>query len=136
MLGSVLSAARGILTGIVGIIKGLKMIEATILEYLSGALDVPCYMERPPGALGTFAVMEKTGESRENYINTAILAVQSYAPTLLHAAELNEQVKTAMFRAAQLPGVAAVHLNSDYNFTDTSSKTYRYQAVFDVTYYD
>ena len=107
------------------------MIEATILEYLSGALDVPCYMERPP-----FAVLEKTGESRENYINTAILAVQSYAPTLLHAAELNEQVKTAMFRAAQLPGVAAVHLNSDYNFTDASSKTYRYQAVFDVTYYD
>ena len=93
-------------------------------------------MERPPGAPGTFAVLEKTGESRENYINTAILAVQSYAPTLLHAAELNEQVKTAMFRAAQLPGVAAVHLNSDYNFTDASSKTYRYQAVFDVTYYD
>ena len=81
-------------------------------------------------------MLEKTGESRENYINTAILAVQSYAPTLLHAAELNEQVKTAMFRAAQLPGVAAVHLNSDYNFTDASSKTYRYQAVFDVTYYD
>ena len=53
------------------------MIEATILEYLSGALDVPCYMERPPGAPGTFAVLEKTGESRENYINTAILAVQS-----------------------------------------------------------
>ena len=73
------------------------MIEATILEYLSGALDVPCYMERPPGAPGTFAVLEKTGESRENYINTAILAVQSYAPTLLAAAELNEQVKTAMF---------------------------------------
>lgn len=112
------------------------MIEATILKYLSGALDVPCYMERPPGAPGTFAVVEKTGESRENYISTAILAVQSYAPTLLHAAELNEQVKTAMFGAAQLPGVAAVHLNSDYNFTDTSSKTYRYQAVFDVTYYD
>ena len=68
--------------------------------------------------------------------STPQLAVQSYAPTLLPAAELNEQVKTAMFGAAQLPGVAAVHLNSDYNFTDTSSKTYRYQAVFDVTYYD
>ena len=85
---------------------------------------------------GTFAVLEKTGESRENYINTAILAVQSYAPTLLPAAELNEQVKTAMFGAAQLPGVAAVHLNSDYNFTDTSSKAYRYQAVYNITYYD
>ena len=112
------------------------MIEATILEYLSGALDVPCYMERPPGAPGTFAVLEKTGESRENYINTAILAVQSYAPTLLEAAQLNEQVKTAMFDAVQLPGIAAVRLNSDYNFTDTAMKGYRYQAVFDVTHYE
>ena len=112
------------------------MIEATILDYLSGALNVPCYMERPPGAPGTFAVMEKTGESRENYISTAILAVQSYAPTLLKAAELNEQAKAAMFDAAQLPGVAAVRLNSDYNFTDTAMKGYRYQAVFDVTYYE
>ena len=112
------------------------MIETIVLDYLSSVLPEPCSLEVPERPPARFVVLEKTGSSRENYINTAILAVQSYAPTLLPAAELNEPVKTAMFGAAQLPGVAAVHLNSDHNFTDTSSKTYRYQAVFDVTYYD
>ena len=27
------------------------------------------------------------------------------------------------------------NLNSDYNFTDTETKEYRYQAVFDINYY-
>lgn len=112
------------------------MIEKTILDHLSGALDVPCMMERPANAPATFVLLEKTGESRENCISTAILAVQSYASTLLEAARLNEQVKTAMFDAVQLPGIAAVRLNSDYNFTDTAMKGYRYQAVFDVTHYE
>ena len=112
------------------------MIENTILYHLSSVLDVPGYMERPAHAPGTFVLLEKTGESRENYISTAILAVQSYAPTLLEADQRNEQVKTAMFDAVQLPGIAAVRLNSDYNFTDTAMKGYRYQAVFDVTHYE
>lgn len=112
------------------------MIEKTILNHLSCTLDVPCYMERPADAPDTFVLLEKTGESRENCISTAILAVQSYAPTLLDAAELNERVKTAMFNAALLHTVAAVRLNSDYNFTDTAMRDYRYQAVFDVTHYE
>lgn len=112
------------------------MIEKTILGHLSAALDVPCYMERPPHAPDRFVLLEKTGESRENYISTAILAVQSYAPHMMEAAELNEQVKAAMFEAVRLAGVAAVRMNSDYNFTDTAMRGYRYQAVFDVTHYE
>ena len=112
------------------------MIEKTILDHLSAALDAPCYMERPADAPDRFVLLEKTGESRANCISTAILAVQPYAPTLLGAAELNEQGKAAMFAAVQLSGVAAVRLNSDYNFTDTAMKGYRYQAVFDVTHYE
>ena len=111
------------------------MIEKTILDYLAGALDVHAYMERPADAPGSFVLLEKTGKSRENQLNTAILAVQSYAPTLLAAAELSERVETAMLAAPALPSIAAVRLNSAYNFTDTAMKGYRYQAVFDVTYY-
>ena len=33
------------------------------------------------------------------------------------------------------PEVASCRLNSDYNFTDTTKKQYRYQAVFDIVYY-
>ncbi len=112
------------------------MVEKTILDHLGRKIDAQCGMERPVGGPASFIVVQKTGESRENCISTAILAVQSYAPSLNKAAELNDEVKTAMFSAVELPGIAAVRLNSDYNFTDTTTKDYRYQAVFDVTYYD
>ena len=82
------------------------------------------------------AVLEKTGETRKDCIRDAFLAVQSYAPTMLEAATLSEAVVAAMINAVQLPSVAAVKLNGNYNFTDTATKQYRYQAVFDVTHYE
>ena len=112
------------------------MIEKTILDHLSAALDAPCGMEVPPDPPPRFVVLEKTDETRENCIRDAILAVQSYAPTLLDAATLSEAVVAAMLNAVQLPSVAAVELNGNYNFTDTATKQYRYQAVFDVTHYE
>lgn len=112
------------------------MIEKTILDHLSASLDVPCGTEVPPDPPHRFVVLEKTGETRENHLKDAILAVQSYAPTLLEAATLSEAVVEAMLNAVQLPTVAAVKLNGNYNFTDTATKQYRYQAVFDVTHYE
>lgn len=111
------------------------MIEKILLDHLSASLEVVCGMEVPSNAPDSFVVLEKTGDRCENQISTAIVAVQSYGPSLYEAACLNERVKAAMETAAALPGVAAVHRNSDYNFTDTTTKRYRYQAVFDVTYY-
>lgn len=32
--------------------------------------------------------------------------------------------------------IGSVRLNSDYNFTDIEMKRYRYQAVFDIYYYN
>lgn len=112
------------------------MIEKTILDHLSASLDVPCGMEVPPDPPARIVVLEKTGETVENHLKDAILAVQSYAPTLLEAATLSEAVVAAMLNAVQLPTVAAVKLNGNYNFTDTATKRYRYQAVFDVTHYE
>lgn len=111
------------------------MIEKIVLDYLSGALSVPAYMEVPESQPETFVVVEKTGSSRGNRVNHATLAVQSYATTLYKAAELNEQVKKAMDSLTGLPQVGSSKLNSDYNFTDTTTKKYRYQAVFDLTHY-
>lgn len=112
------------------------MIEKTILDHLSAVLDAPCGTEVPPDPPPRFVVLEKTGETRKDCIRDAILAVQSYAPTLLEAATLSEAVVAAMLNAVQLPSVAAVELNGNYNFTDTATKQYRYQAVFDVTHYE
>lgn len=111
------------------------MVEEMILDYLSGVLEVPVYMEVPENRPESFVVAEKTGSSRGNRVNHAMVVVQSYAGTLYGAARLNEQVKEAMDGLASLPQVGSARLNSDYNFTDTATKGYRYQAVYDVTHY-
>ena len=50
--------------------------------------------------------------------------------------KLNEKVKEAMDELPwELDSVTRSKLNSDYNFTDTATRKYRYQAVYDITYY-
>ena len=111
------------------------MIEQTILDYLNDTLTEPCYMEEPEG-VDTFVLLEKTGGALSNYVYSAIFAIQSYATSLYEAAELNEKVKAAMLTIAnELNTVSKCSLNSDYNYTDTTKKRYRYQAVFDITHY-
>ncbi len=110
------------------------MIETTVLDYLSSVLPEPCSLEVPERPPARFVLLEKTGSSRKNFINTATFAVQSYAPSLFEAAELNERVKAAMDDLILLPDIFSAKLDSDYNFTDTATKKYRYQAVYNITY--
>lgn len=109
------------------------MIELIVLEYLKSALDVPVYMEKPTNET-EYVLIEKTGSGVENYINDATFAVQSYATSMYDAAVLNEKVKEAMRALPALRDISRCSLNSDYNFTDTTTKEYRYQAVFDLVY--
>lgn len=112
------------------------MVEKKVLDWLESQLSVPVCMERPFDVPGSYVIVEKTGSSMENYIYSVTIAVQSYASTLLGAAQLNELVKAAMFAMLSLDAVSSVKLNSDYNYTDTATKSYRYQAVFDIVAYD
>ena len=112
------------------------MVEKKILDWLSSTLSVPVYMERPVDIPESYVIIEKTGSSMNNWIYSVTIAAQSYAKTMYAAAELNEQVKAAMFGLLQHGAVSSVKLNSDYNYTDTSTKEYRYQAVFDLVVYD
>lgn len=115
------------------------MIEIIVKNFLESKLSVPVLMEIPKSQASQFVIIEKTGSTHENHIDSAILTIQSYAESMQEAAELNEQVKTWMLDGMEglvtSDEVASVNLNSDYNFTDTTSKRYRYQAVFDIVHY-
>ena len=111
------------------------MIEKTVIEYLSNKLSVPVYMERPATVPKEFVLVQKTGSSVENLIYSATFALQSYAPSKLKAAELNELVKNAMDGIIELNEISKSKLNSDYDYTDTDNKEYRYQAVYDLVHY-
>ena len=110
------------------------MIETTVLNYLKEALTVPVRMEMPENPPRRYVVLEKTGSSRTNRLNTATIAAQSYAESLVEAAKLNEEVKAAIDNMIELDAISACRLNSDYNFTDTQTKNYRYQCVYVITY--
>lgn len=111
------------------------MIEKVILKYLKDNLAVPVYMEHQKTDPASFVIVEKTGSSRSNLIETSTFALQSYAPSMLGAAQLNEEVKALMDEVVELDEIVRSEINTDYNYTDTTTKQYRYQAVYDVTHY-
>ena len=111
------------------------MIEESILAQLTGAGITACLEIPEGGGTPPFAVIQKTGGGEENKLRHATIAIQSYGSSMYTAASLNESVISAMDGLPARPEVASCRLNSDYNFTDTTKKQYRYQAVFDVVYY-
>ena len=82
-----------------------------------------------------FFILEKSGGGQTDHISESDFIVQSYGRTLYEAACMNEEIKAVMLRANTLNEVSAVELNSDYNYTNAESKSYRYQAIFVVTHY-
>lgn len=111
------------------------MIEKIVLDYLTAELSpIPVVMEEEKDKPSKFVLIERTGGGEVDHINSATIAIQSYDESLYKAAQLNELVKSKMENIISLPNVSACHLNSDYNYTDTTEKRYRYQAVFDIYY--
>lgn len=110
------------------------MIEKIMLDYLLANLTVPVFMEEPTEDLTSYVLIEKTGSSEQDHIPAATLAIKSYGASLYDAATLNDIVKPVVKSAIELDTISSVRLNSDYNFTDTTTKKYRYQALFVVTY--
>src|SRR5690625_1768106 len=111
------------------------MIELIVLNHLNGKIAESVHLEKPSAQTGNYIVFEKTSSGKNNHLPSATFAFQSYAKSLYEAAELNERVKVAVESLIELDEIRGITLNSDYNFTDTTTKEYRYQAVFDIGYY-
>jgi hypothetical protein len=109
------------------------MIEEIVLNYLSKNLDVFVGLEEP-SKVQEYVIIEKTGSSCSDFVMSATIALKSHADTLHKAAKLNEAVKSAMNNIVSLGEVSSSKLHTDYNFTDTTKKKYRYQAVYDLVY--
>ena len=115
------------------------MIELIVKDFLESKLAVPVLMEVPKNTVSQFVIIERTGGAQVNHISSAVLTIQSYAGTMQQAAELNDEVKRWMLDGLEglitRNDVSSVKLNGDYDYTDTSEKRYRYQAIFDIVHY-
>lgn len=113
------------------------IIEQTVREYMISKLDCPVWMEIPKGVIAPeqYVLIQKVGSQSRNHVEQARLAIQSHADSMMNAAQLNEEVISAMKGLSALDAIGRVTLGGDYNFTNTQTKKYRYQAYFEITYY-
>lgn len=114
----------------------ITLIEATVISYLTAALETDnVYAERPIDVPEEYYVIERTSSDEVNHIQSVTIAIQSISGvSMLRAAQMNQEVLKAMRNLVTVEDVTGCQLNSAYNFTDTSTKEYRYQAVFDIYY--
>lgn len=111
------------------------MIETIIRDYLLPILKVPVMTAHQHKDPDTFVIIERVGGSMTNRVRSATVAIQSYGQSMIRAAELHEAVMNAMDGIRILDEIGGISLNSEYSYTDEETKQYRYQAVYDITYY-
>ncbi|MBP5774591.1 MAG: hypothetical protein J6W36_02735 [Clostridiales bacterium] len=109
-------------------------IEEIVCNYLTLKLGVVAMPQKPKRPFTNKVFVERTGGTGR-FIKETTIAVQSYGEAMYEAATLNDRVIEAMNDATEVTEITNVELNSNYNFTDTTTKEYRYQAVFDIKHY-
>ena len=114
------------------------IIEEIMRNYLSEKMSVPVLTEIPKRDIPKqYYLIEKTGGDSENHLYNSTLTIQSYGSSLYDSSVMNEQLKYAMeYNAISIPEIVSIDLDGDYNYTDTTEKKYRYQAVFDIIHYE
>ena len=115
------------------------MIEKILLDYLNDALSVSELAEAPEPKRDEpkrdYVLIERIGGDENDGIKHAAIAIQSCSTvSLFRAIQINTEVISAMERMPEQTQVYSAHLTNNYNFTNTKTKTYRYQAVFDIFY--
>ena len=111
------------------------MIEIVIKQFLDKNLATPSFLEKPAKPPKRYVLFEKTSGGEKDQISSSTFAFQSYAESMYEAAKLNEELKRAVKDLIIENDISRIKLNSDYNFTDTTTKEHRYQAVFDISHY-
>lgn len=114
------------------------MIEQFVMRFLANyglSVGNDVYLETPKDPPDKYIVLEKTGGGETDKVQRATIAIQSRCKSsLFGAAMLDQEVKDAMSELWMEPEIFSCKLNSDYNFTNSEAKEYRYQAVFNITY--
>lgn len=109
-------------------------IEEIICNYLTEKLEVVALPEKPSRPFHNKVFVERTG-GNGRFIKETTIAIQSYGDSEYEAATLNDSVIDAMYEITELNAITNVSLNSNHNYSDTETKEYRYQAVFDIKHY-
>lgn len=111
------------------------MIEIIVRQKLEEQLNIPVFLEQPINKPEKYILIERKGMGETNHLGSSIFMLQSYAESMYESALLNKALISEFKGLISLDEMVSISLNTDYIFTDVTSKKYRYQAVFDVKHY-
>lgn len=103
-------------------------VEQALVEWLPGAVGVPCFADVPDPRPDSFLTVERTGGSSSLGVDRPGVAVQAWAPTRERASRLALTARDALvLRSAEIPEICRCSVDSVYNFPDPDSGSARYQ---------
>ena len=110
------------------------MIEVTIYNFLKSKLDCSVCTERPEVKPKKYVLLERIGGSESNFICSATIDIMSYGGSLYESMELDEKVRKFMSEITALDNVSSCVLNASGNWTNPTTREYRYHSTFIVKY--
>lgn len=113
-----------------------EAIVSCLLEAAIEGVGESVYCETQIMPPDEYILVERTAGSETDHLRTAMVAVQSISTeSLYRAAKINEAAIDALLTfGEESTEVFSCRLNSNYNYTNPTTKEYRYQAVFDIRY--
>lgn len=112
------------------------MIEKILYEFLKDN-DIDASAQGAGQVVEDDVRIEKIGMSADDHLCTSDIVIQCYGRSIYKAAELSKKVRELLlYKLPEHKDIAGVKLNSEYNFTDTAAKRYRYQSVYHITHYE
>lgn len=110
------------------------LIEKTIRDYLLGKIEnIPIMVEEPENETKyiIFRVIER---GKIDLINAVTVEFYCYGKSKFEAAELDDELRTAMENIVELNCIFSSKLGGGNDSYDTDLKKYRYRSYFNLTY--
>lgn len=112
------------------------MIEKILIAYLNNVMNVPVYAEKPIKDIPSqYIVLRQIDGGMINKINAATISFESYAESLVQAAELNDELQEKLFDVIILDEISSSTLGGSSRSIDIQTKSYCYESIFNFYFY-
>lgn len=119
-------------------------VEEIIINYLVSeaipGIENHVYAEKPVDPDDAYILIRRTGGTEQNFIRSYLIITEVCVKrdeenglSKLYAADIFEDLLGKMRDITDSTILYGCHKNSDYDATDTESKEYRYQALWEIT---
>ena len=112
------------------------MVDVDILNRLNALLSLNVYMEKPKDAPEEFYVIQFVKGGNQHGLAEMSIIAQSYGKTMYRACDMNKDMEAALESLISEEYIRDISRNGSYPYNKPDTKQYRYQCLFDVSYYE